>query len=343
MKVNSSGAELTEIKAYGLLHLQENEYSAVNLKVKNFTNQLKIYLDNAALLSKSFEMQGINFILLTNDIQKLTSLKGKEHKNLKMEQISFPTAVPTGINFYSAHFKVDVFRHISKQSDDYIIFCDLDMVCLRPLPYVFKTIISEKIPLIYDVTDQIIPADGHEAMIQELETINGMPSEGRWVGGEFVSGSPEFFKKFVDKIDEILPIYFKNLQNKTITSLGNDEVYSTAAIEKLRRDNVYVGEAGLSNIVGRYWSSGTGHVQKPFKHFEKMFLLHLPADKKILSEFNLLTEKFDANLFIKNYKKILRIRKFKSFPLQIFYFIYFIKTKMPILKKIKHNKKKIRK
>lgn len=338
MKVKRPGAELTEIKVYGLLHLQEHEYSAVNLKVKSFADQIKVYLDNAALLSKSLETQEIQFILLTNDFEKLTSLKSEAHKNLKIEQISFPTKVPSGINFYSAHFKVDVFRYISKQNDDYLIFCDLDMVCLKPLPAVFKTIISEKIPLVYEITDQIIPANGHEAMIEELQIINNAPSEGRWIGGEFVSGTPEFFKKFVEKIDEILPIYFKNLQNRSISSLGNDEVYSTAAIEKLRRDNVYIGEAGLSNIVGRFWSSGTGHVQKTFEHFENMFMLHLPADKKFLSEFNLVNEIFDPNIFIGIYKKVLRNRKFKSSPRLFFYFIYSIKTKTPLLKKIEFEK-----
>ncbi len=329
---------MTEVEVFGLLHLQEKENSAVNLRIQNFEEQIQIYLGNASLLSKSFDSQGIQFTLLTNDAERIELLQKNDSYKLKIRQIEFPTSVPSGISFYSAHFKVDVFRYISTLNAKYVLFCDLDMVCLKPLPSVFKTLISENIPLVYEVTNQIIPANGHEAMINELQTINLIPSEGRWIGGEFFAGSPQFFKQLVSGIDEVLPSYFKHMQMRSISSLGNDEVYSTAAIEKLRRNNVYVGEAGLMNIVGRYWSSGTGYIQKPFKHFENVFLLHLPADKKILNKFNLLYKKFDPNIFLKYYKNVLKIQNLRRTPRKIFYFIYALKTKTPFLKQIVFDK-----
>lgn len=326
---------MENIKFFGLLHIAKDELSAVNLKVRDFSEQIDTYLGNAALLSQSLTKQGLNFKLLTNNADFLKSRKHLQSENLEIEQIEFPTSVPSGISFYSAHFKIDVFRHIAQLNLDYAIFCDLDMICLKPLPKVFENLVSEKIPMVYEVTDQIIPAGGHNLMIRDLEVINAIPSEGKWMGGEFIAGTPEFFDLLVSQIDDLLPSYFQNLASGKVSSLGNDEIYTTAAIERLKRKNIYISEAGLSNIVGRYWSSGTGFFQKPLGHLENLFLVHLPADKKFLRNYYSNHKEFQPLIFIKEYKKFLKIQKIKSVHRQFLYFLFRLKSRTPFLKDVK--------
>jgi hypothetical protein len=326
---------LSSIQFFGLLHLADEEYSAVNLKVRNFTEQIGVYVSNASLLSKSLEAQSLDFTLLTNNKSKLIELAGDLCKNLRIEQIECKITVPSGINFYSAHYKVEVFRHIGTLDIDYAIFCDLDMVCLAPLPVVFETIVSQGIPLIYDITDQIIPEYGQEVMIDMFHAIHSEPSEGRWVGGEFMGGSPNFFEILTLQIETILPIYFEKVSKGSIATKGNDEVYSTAAIEILKRSGIYISDAGLLNIVGRFWSSGTLHIQKPLRYFEKTFLLHLPANKNFLSNFDSNHQNFDSDLFIAEYKKLLRTNKIKSLPRAFLYLLFAIKSRTFLLKSLK--------
>ena len=324
-----------KIEVFGLLHLAQSETSAVNLKTKSFEDQISTYLHNASLLMKSLKYQNIKFTLLTNNKNDLVNFALKRKMQLNIEQLECTLTIPTGIKFYSAHFKFDVFRYISKLKIDYAIFCDLDVVCLKPLPAVFDTYVDEQIPLVYEVTDQIIPGDGHEILIKDLKAISDIKSEGKWIGGEFLSGPPKFFEKLTSEIDQLLPNYFINIKDGTIASKGNDEVCTTAAIETMRRQHIYISEAGLSNIVGRFWSSGPGFVQRPFEYFEDTFLLHLPADKYFLERMDKKMEFFDPKLFIAEYKKMMNIKKLKGLHRSILYLLFRIKGKTIGLRSIK--------
>jgi hypothetical protein len=314
--------------------LADNEFSAVNVKVKNFTEQISVYLSNASLLSKSLAHQGIKFTLLTNNADKLNHHALGVNQKLNIKEIKTETSIPSGTKFFSAHYKVEVFRYISKWSGSYAIFCDLDVVCLRPLPSVFKNISKLGTPLIYDVTDQIIPVDGHDVMIQTFESINKIASEGRWLGGEFIAGTPQFFEILTNQIDEILPTYFSLIETKQIKTQGNDEVYTTAAIERLNRTGNHISDAGQMNVIGRFWSSGTKHIQKPFTHFESMFLLHLPADKYFLKKMDSKTIEFNPDNFLKDYKKYILKKKIISLPRAFLYLLFRIKSKTVIIRSL---------
>jgi hypothetical protein len=100
------------------------------------------------------------------------------------------------------------------------------------------------------------------------------------MGGEYVSGPPSFFRELASEIDAVLPTYFRVLG--TGHHVG-DEAYTSAALERLRRKGRHVADAGTLGIVGRYWNAKTLHPQKPLAYFERCFLLHLPADKALLS------------------------------------------------------------
>ncbi len=270
-----------KLRFYGLLHLCEEEGSVENLLVTNFFDKLAVYVNCAMTLSLSLQSKGVEFTLLTNRKNIVESLCKNKKGALCIEEISFETEVPRGVKFYSAHFKLDVFRHLSSLNYDYVGLCDLDMVCLNEIPSCLYRNAEQKIPMCYDITDQVIPAYGPVVITRSLELINGLQTEGRWTGGEFISGPPEFFEKLTKKIDHVYHNYINNLES--MHHIG-DEAVTSAALEIIRKEGTYVADAGTLGIVGRFWNARTLHHQKPFEYFQNCFLLHLPADKRFLSD-----------------------------------------------------------
>ena len=273
-----------KIKIFGLLHLAENEKSMMNDPAKGFQEQVSVYVNNAIVLSKSLKAHSVSFGLLTNNkllIEEHVSKLGEGY-SLEIIEIPFTTKVPSGIRFFSAHYKIDVFRYIASLKGSYYAFCDLDMVCINDFPPCLSNIIEARVPLCYDISDQVIPAYGHDVIIKDLSKIGKMKSEGRWYGGEFISGTPLFFSKLVVEIDNVYQNYVSNIAS--LHHVG-DEALSSVALEKLKRQGVYIADAGNIFVVGRYWSVRVLHTQNPFSYFKNCFLLHLPADKKFISNF----------------------------------------------------------
>jgi hypothetical protein len=266
---------------YGLLHLKEDEASAMNVPVKDFRDQIAVYLNCALNLSNSLKSKGVPFTLLTNRKAFLDEIVSESGGTLCVIEIPFITEVPTTTRFYSAHFKLDAFRYLSTLCDEYVGLCDLDMVCINDIPLCFSNTVQEKIPMWYDISEQVIPAYGHEVIIRDLEAIHGLVSEGRWAGGEFISGPPDFFRNLIQGIDTVYDNYINNISE--LHHVG-DEALTSAALEMIRRKGTYVADAGTLGIVGRFWNTKVGHHQKPFEHFQRCFLVHLPTDKRFLSE-----------------------------------------------------------
>lgn len=269
------------IQVFGLLHLADGQSSAMNLSVNGFREQVLVYANNAKTMSKSLALNGISYTVLTNDkstIQDIASIDNST--SLEMIEIPFSTKVPSGIRFYSAHYKLDAFKYIASLTEGYYALCDLDMVCINTIPPCLQNLIKARIPLFYDISDQVISAYGHEVIISDLSSIGEIDSEGRWAGGEFLAGPPEFFANLVKEIEGIYNNYISNISS--LHHIG-DEAFTSAALERLRRKGFYIADAGTIGIVGRYWNTSVLHPQKPFDYFKSIFLLHLPADKKFLS------------------------------------------------------------
>jgi hypothetical protein len=242
-----------------------------------------VYVNNAIVLQKSLSSRGVAFALLTNNKRLIEECASKTDNGFLLEiiEIPFPTKVPSGIKFYSAHHKIDAFRYLASLKGFYYALCDLDVVCVNDFPTCLQNLIEARIPLCYDISDQVIPAYGHDVIIRNLSTIGGIESEGRWSGGEFISGTPEFFHKLMSVIDDIYDNYILNISS--MHHIG-DEAIISSALEKLKRQGVYIGDAGNLFIIGRYWNTSVLHPQKPFTYFKNCFLLHLPADKKFISD-----------------------------------------------------------
>ena len=292
------------VQFFGLLHLEDGQKTAMNVSPKDFEEQIQIYANNAKLLSASLKRAGFDFTLLTNDKNKIVELDRTIDGTLNVEEIVFLTQVPKNISFYSAHFKLDAFRYLANLSIDYAALCDLDVVCVNKTPRALLNAIEKRTPLTYDISDQVIPAFGHDRILDDLEAMTLQKSEGRWMGGEFISGTPAFFRELADEVSATFPAYVKIIDK--VHHVG-DEAYTSAAIERLKSRGVYIADAGTLGIVGRYWNVRTRHPQKPFSYFEQCFLLHLPADKKLLSTFAASGLSFDdPAYFLREYKKHLR-------------------------------------
>lgn len=297
---------VAQVQFFGLLHLEKGQRSAVNISAMGFDEQLRIYLNNAKILSTSLKVVGLDFTLLTNDKVAIDELDASVDRHFRIQQIEFRTPVPKNISFYSAHFKLDAFRYLGELDEKYAVLCDLDMVCINKIPRVLSNAIEKGLPLAYDISDQMLPAFGHDRILDDLEAITLQKSEGRWMGGEYISGPSRFFRVLASEISELFPNYLRIIDRAHHVG---DEVYTSAAIERLRDTGIHVGDAGTLGIVGRYWNVKPLHPQKPFRYFEQCFLLHLPADKELLSSFVESGQAFeDARSFLESYKKYLRNR-----------------------------------
>ena len=272
-----------DFRAFGLLRLDENQKTAMNFSSTSFREQISVYINNAIVLSRTLEARGIDFALLTNhkSLVEDIALEQEHGFSLVVHEIPFTTEVPSGVRFYSAHYKLDAFRYLATAKSGYLALCDLDMVCANPIPVSLENLVEARIPLHYDISDQVIPAYGREPIVRDLGAIHGLDSEGRWSGGEFISGPPEFFSDLVDAIEDIYGSYVSRISS--LHHVG-DEAFTSSALEVLRRKGRYIADAGTLGIVGRYWNTPTLHPQKPFEFFRRCFLLHLPADKKFLSD-----------------------------------------------------------
>lgn len=308
------------LKFFGLLHINQDENSTVTIRSDiTFEEIVETYLKDADLLSKTLTEYGIEFTLITNKPEFVNKLikRLNLHSQFQIQKINFSYKIPHGIKFYSAHYKFDVFKYFSSLSEDeYVGLIDLDMVALGSIPQCLENLAKNKIPICYDVSDQVIPAHSHEVIIKDLERFQSTPSEGRWNGGEFIAGTPSFFSKLCQKIDlnyeKYVEIFYELHHN-------SDEMLTSVALEQLRKEGTYIADAGTLGIIGRYWSCPVAHQQKSFDYYKDVFLLHLPADKELLSNLdkkNIFSKEKIISEFEKNL--LLKLEKPSTEPIHLF-------------------------
>ena len=270
-----------DIRFYGFLHLHDSQQSTVNVQVSSFLDQVRIYCSNALTLSRSLAAYDLSFTLLTNSEETIRAAHPEAADELSVETIDFATVVPEGIRFFSGHYKIDVFRYLGTLSSRYVALIDLDVLAINPPPQALSYYIDNGVPLVYDITEQVMPSTSDDSLRLQLEDILQRPSPGRWSGGEFLAGPPEFFAALTTACDSIYDRYVELIP--TAARVGN-EPYQAAALDILRHEGHRIDDAGALGIVSRYWNMPTKHHQGPFSTFTRSFLLHLPVDKFILQK-----------------------------------------------------------
>ncbi len=286
-----------------------------NLKSDELKNNIEVYYKNAINFFYSIKKEdyNINYFLLTNNKNYLTK-NFNQPQNFKIINIPFHTKVPKNINFYSTHFKIDVFHYLSKKKN-YSFLIDLDTVCININKIkIMKNLKSNKIVGLYNRTEETIESYSKEKVKKDLEfLLENKLKNVKWFGGEFISGKPSFFKFMWKNCRKIEKKYFKS---KNIFFHNGDEMLTNPILNKKK---IKYFDVGKKKIIYRYWNNATNHKQKTFDEIKKYVFLHLPADKKLLSQipfkymhdkdFLVYYEKLSQNLFRKIFlflKKIAR-------------------------------------
>lgn len=277
MKHNSK----KHVTFYSLFYLDESALDiSINLRSKQ-SNKYKVYLENAITLSKSLSGYGCSHILIVNDKKSISSMLENMGclGEIKLQQIDFSLEVPAGINFYSAHFKIDAIKFLS-QLEGYNVLLDLDVIAVNPPDSLFYLYVKNNVPLYYDITDQVIPAYGSDMILSDMKKISTNAIESRWSGGEFLAGDAKFFD-FLHK--EIMSIYGSYVKSYKLLHHQGDEMLVSIALQIMKtKYQIYIADAGTPGIIYRYWGSCPKHPQKALNYMDYVFLLHLPSDKDLL-------------------------------------------------------------
>lgn len=302
----------------GLCYIDTDKPSAVNILKRSPEQQVTIYINNALLLATSLQQARQRFLLFTNNGGRIAQELKNCHvpNNLEIIEIPFTTRIGQRLPFFAAHMRQDMFLYQSGMDLNYLVNVDLDMVALSEIPENFMYLMKHKIPACFDITDHMYSEYGKEYLVNYLSLLKGSASAGRWYGGEFIAGAPDFFKSLYHAMQIPFQKYLSIVNDYPIQ---NDEAFFSIAIEILKETR-YVADAGPLGIIGRYWSVWNPYHQRPFAYYRSGFLLHLPADKPFLSWFRSMNLPY-PRLFISCYSVYARSRR--------------------LLSEIKHWKKKI--
>jgi hypothetical protein len=294
------------MRLFGLLHTAAGRSSAPNTKVRDEEKLFQLYVRNTITLWRSLDRAGIAFTLICSEPRRVRTTAARfGASDLELHAIPFPLEIPFGIPFYSAHHKIDVFRHLASLPErSYVGVVDLDVIALGDLPTTLARVAEHGTPLAYDITDQVAPAFGRDVIVRDLETITGAASEGRWFGGEFLAGRPSFFRSLVREVDRCYAVYVREWRQ---LHHQGDEILTSGALATLRRHGLELADAGTLGIARRYWSVVTRHPQPKFDDVPPAFLMHLPADKNFLATLHA-DEQVDAVRFLVAYRRHLRRR-----------------------------------
>jgi hypothetical protein len=277
----------------------------MDMYAETYIKKRRFYIKSAVNLSRSLRKRGVDFTLITNNkqevIDELESLGCCD--SLNVECIDFQLQVPDGLFYYSTHFKLDVFRYFaSLDREHYVGLIDIDAIAVNDLPVCLKNLVEAKIPACYDVSDQLIPAFGHDVILRDMQRLSPDICAGRWYGGELIMGTPDFFAELNEEAQIIYERYIAIVDE--LFHKG-DEMIVSVALENIQRRGRYLADLGTLGVVGRYFSVPTvKHPQKSFRYFENCFLLHLPVDKDFLAQLN--PEQAESReAFLKHYKSYL--------------------------------------
>ena len=280
---------MKDFRFYTLLYIDtERKSVSVNGIKGNFEKQIETYIRCCEVLANSLAFfTSRELIVLTNQKDYIE----RYSRSFSAVEIPFSLKIPRDIEFYSAHYKIDVIDYFKSREDqgEYAILIDSDVLCLNTIPQNLLNCIENSIPVYYNVTSQRYPAYGRDRLIQDKEIL--MPGEsslGIWAGGEFIGGDREFYGQLADEIKQRQQVYFEKYK---LFHHQGDEVLVSVAIESLLRKGVYICDVGSFGGISRYWSQPTRHVQNRWKAFLSNFLIHLPADKVYISQIKKVDER----------------------------------------------------
>lgn len=266
-----------DIRFYTLLYIDPVEKRKLRGKLRSGNERIKIFLRNAALLNKSlteFGRLAEPLVILTNNRSLIENLSEEiGYTDFSVREIPFTLDVPKGIDFYSAHFKIDAFHYFSTlDAGEYSILVDNDIVLLNGFPKELSHIVDARIPICYRLKGYNIDRIMGDArkILPSIPTVE-------WCGGEFIGGSSAFWEKLYTQCIDISASYFRNIDSG-LFHVG-DEMLTSLAVAKMTDEGYRILDAGNLNIITRYWGASES---VPIDKI-KSSLVHLPADKVFIA------------------------------------------------------------
>lgn len=263
------------IQFYGLLHVASENANHENLRGR--ADPIDTYLSCAALCAKSFALHGYDFRLITNVGSRITArIEALGLTGLEIVERRFVLDVPTGIRFYSAHYKLELYEAFGQGAfGKHVGLVDIDTILLRP----FSNAVTTATDLVaYDISET--ERRDNEAFERTIELLTGSADCAGWWGGELLIGRTECFATLSRYISKVWKPYLRNWER---LHHQGDEAPTSAAIAMMRRDGVRVIDAGATGDVIRWWSARTCSPRLPLRSAYDASLLHLPADKTFLA------------------------------------------------------------
>ena len=285
-----------EIPAFGLLHVADDVQHPVNLD-RSVGSPIDVYLRCAALCARSFAAQGMAFTLVTNAPDTLrVRAEQLGLTELTITGHAFRWVIPTGLRFYSAHYKLELIEKIGQgRFGPAALLVDIDTVLLKP--FALPALPRDGV-VAYDIGDEIfVHADW--PVHRDLEAVAGRPlAAPRWWGGEFLAGTSAGFARLAATVSDRWQPYLAQAGN--LHHVG-DEMLVSAALNILAQDKFTIVDAGRPGGVLRWWSARTTFPQSRLRDVANRSLWHLPADKPFLA--GRASRPFVAERFVADYRR----------------------------------------
>ena len=263
-------------KAYGMFYAPENKEAHVNLAT---ADPIAVYVKNAVTMAQSALSAGMHFELVTNDPDRLRRVAQNVpgHEALALTFDDFKLEVPRGINFQSAHYKLELIQAFGTGAfGDYCAMMDIDAVLLRPL------VLPDPDALyVYDISPQHFGPSVPPKAQADLDMVAGEHiSNPRWFGGEFKAGPAKMFKLLGDEIAEMWPRYQDVARQMYHTG---EEMVLSAAVNRLIQKGALIRDAGAAQMDARWWSLSTRNRIGSWQAAAECTLFHLPGCKEYLA------------------------------------------------------------
>lgn len=281
--------------------IDDENHSSPNNKNKNISS----YFRQLELLSTTIRATfGSGLFVFTNNKEKVEDWFGKKGTALEIVELTPSIAVPAGISFFTAHYKLDALAAglgLLREDADRFLLLDTDVIANHKFSDEQAAMISRADLVVYDISDQVFPAYGAARIIGDIELVAGDSfADCKWFGGEFIAGSKSGLSRLIGQAREFLPRYFENVG--ALHHVG-DEMFITASINALLKDpgGLKIVNQNPYRLISRHWSR---HTDRPLSYHMQHCFLHCPGSKPVLEFLSLLKvpSSHSVNFFLKFYQ-----------------------------------------
>jgi hypothetical protein len=262
-----------------LMWINEESHSSPNNKNKKIDS----YFRQIELLANTLRaVFDADLLVFTNDPARVSAWFREKKTPLQVMELTPSIAVPAGIRFFSAHYKLDALMAglgLLQTETDRFILLDTDVIANYPFSDEQAHLLSRADLVVYDISDQVFPAYGAATVIGDIERVSGDSFvDPKWFGGEFIAASQRGLSRLIRKTQELLPDYFANIN--TLHHIG-DEMFITAGLNALLKDpeGLRIVSQTPYRVISRHWSR---HTDRPLHYHMEHSFIHCPGSKPVL-------------------------------------------------------------